>query len=473
MSTAASGAGLSFVFLLALLGASHSVTAQSNSFPIASQGMAMSLSFDGNNYLVGIENHQTSPAIIGAQLLSANGTKLGSLLDTGRSGIATAAAFDGVNHLLIWEDDGLGTWNGSTGWQVYGQFISKTGTKVGAPFAVSTVGIWFDGIKTMAFGAGKYLVTYTRLINPAYGDASTNRYIAGRIVEPSGALGTELRISTGYGKASDVAFDGSNFFVIWCEDFSDCEIRGRFVSPAGVLGTELSVNASPAPSDNPKSVAFDGANYLVVWNDEVGGANTGTWDCFGQLVSPSGTLVGGKITLASEPGPQMVTMVAFDGANYLATWIDMQNGTNWDLYGQFVGRSGSLVGGRIPLSTDAGNQLGGVGFGNGNYLVIINNGVLMGDGGISRIDSATGTFLAPLPKPQVQTSDPGFGVQANRFGFNITGPSGQVVVVEASSNLVNPDWLAAGTNILTAGSAYFSDSQWSSFSRRFYRVRPF
>ena len=50
-------------------------------------------------------------------------------------------------------------------------------------------------------------------------------------------------------------------------------------------GAEIVVNASPAPSDNPKSVTFDGTNYLVVWNDEVGGKGTETWDCFGQLVS--------------------------------------------------------------------------------------------------------------------------------------------------------------------------------------------
>src|SRR6185369_9945153 len=249
-------------------------------------------------------------------------------------------------------------------------------------------------VKTMAFGGGKYLVTYTRLINPALGGSSpTNRYIAGRIVTPGGSVGNEFRISSGYGKASDVAFDGTNFFVVWCEDSADQQIRGRFVSPAGVLGTEISVNASVAPSDNPKSVTFDGTNYLAVWNDEVGGTNA--WDVFGQRVNTSGVLVGGVITITNEPGPQMVTTVAFDGSSYLAVWIDMQNGTNWDMYGQFISTSGVLMGSKITLNADAGNQMGGVGFANGTYLVLVNSGVIMGQGGFSQIAASYGMFVAP------------------------------------------------------------------------------
>ncbi|MSN25541.1 MAG: hypothetical protein GJV46_06680 [Geobacter sp.] len=376
-------------------------------FPIASNGASQSASFDGTNYLVGIESHNTSPPTIGAQLISASGVQLGPFISTGRTGIATNVAFDGTNYLLIWEDNNGGTSNGATGWQVWGQRISKAGTTVGVPFAISSTGIWFDGVKTMAFGGGKYLVTYTKLIVPANGDASTNRYIAGRIVNPDGTLGIEFRISTGYGAASDVAFDGVNFFVIWREDQYDQEIRGRFVSPTGIPGTEISVNASTAPSDNPTSVAYDGTNYLVAWNDETGGIGTGTWDVFGQLVSPSGTMVGPAFTITNEPGPQMVTSVAFDGTNYLAVWMDMSNdangngvcdageGTCWDMYGRYISRNGSLIGSKITISTDATNQMGGVGFVNGKYLVLINSGVTMGSGGFSQVASANGMFITP------------------------------------------------------------------------------
>jgi len=78
---------------------------------------------------------------------------------------------------------------------------------------------------------------------------------------------------------------------------------------------------------------------------------------------------------------------------------------------------------------------------------------------------------AVLWNPQAQTSDSGFGVRTNQFGFNITGSSGLVIVVETCTNLGNSIWSPVGTNILTGGSSYFSDPQWTNDPSRFYRLR--
>ena len=43
--------------------------------------------------------------------------------------------------------------------------------------------------------------------------------------------------------------------------------------------------------------------------------------------------------------------------------------------------------------------------------------------------------------------------------------------VEAGTNLANHTWPPVGTNTLSGGSSYFSDSQWTNYSRRFYRLR--
>jgi len=80
-------------------------------------------------------------------------------------------------------------------------------------------------------------------------------------------------------------------------------------------------------------------------------------------------------------------------------------------------------------------------------------------------------FITPPPNPQVQTSDASFGVRTNRFGFNITGTSGLVIVVEACTNLADPIWSPVGTNTLTSGLSYFSDPQWTNYPGRFYRLR--
>ena len=81
-----------------------------------------------------------------------------------------------------------------------------------------------------------------------------------------------------------------------------------------------------------------------------------------------------------------------------------------------------------------------------------------------------------LWNPQPQTSDASFGVQSNQFGFNITGSSNLVIVVEACTNLATPIWSPVGTNTLnifigTNGTSYFSDPKWTNYPGRFYRIR--
>jgi hypothetical protein len=77
----------------------------------------------------------------------------------------------------------------------------------------------------------------------------------------------------------------------------------------------------------------------------------------------------------------------------------------------------------------------------------------------------------PQVPPQVQTSDAGFGVRTNRFGFTLTGTSGMVIVVEACTDPANSTWFPVQTNTLSGDSFYFSDPQWTNYPARFYRLR--
>jgi len=82
-------------------------------------------------------------------------------------------------------------------------------------------------------------------------------------------------------------------------------------------------------------------------------------------------------------------------------------------------------------------------------------------------------FIAPwlLPQPLILNHGPGFGLQSGPFGFTISWATNVPVVVEACANLSNPNWIPVATNTLTGGTSYFSDSQWTNFSSRFYRLR--
>jgi hypothetical protein len=69
-----------------------------------------------------------------------------------------------------------------------------------------------------------------------------------------------------------------------------------------------------------------------------------------------------------------------------------------------------------------------------------------------------------------QTSGSGIDVQANQFGFNITGSGNLVIMVEACTNLANGSWSPIFTNTLVNGSVYFSDPEWTNYPERFYRL---
>src|SRR2546421_11792365 len=72
---------------------------------------------------------------------------------------------------------------------------------------------------------------------------------------------------------------------------------------------------SPAPGDQLQpAVAFDGTNYLVIWDD----TRSGGHDIYGIRVTPAGQVLdSGGIPISAAPSDQDQPAVAFDGPNYL------------------------------------------------------------------------------------------------------------------------------------------------------------
>lgn len=165
-----------------------------------------------------------------------------------------AAASDGSNFLVLWEDTSTATW--------YAQGVGGTGVLTGSKTALFSTG--YDA--TIRFGNTDYLVAWQA--KDAFG--STHTYC--RTISPTGVLGNPTQISvTGSYDHNPIAigFDGANFFVVWNCTSGDKElaIYGRFVSQAGVLiGNELVL--IPERAVFP-AMAFDGANYLIVWSHEL------------------------------------------------------------------------------------------------------------------------------------------------------------------------------------------------------------
>jgi len=83
-----------------------------------------------------------------------------------------------------------------------------------------------------------------------------------------------------------------------------------------------------------------------------------------------------------------------------------------------------------------------------------------------------GPFFSGRPAELWNPQASSLRVTGGHFGFNITGPSNTVIVVEACTNLAQPFWLPVSTNAFNgSGASSFSDLQSANYPARFYRFR--
>lgn len=215
-----------------------------------------------------------------------------------------------------------------------------------------------------SFSAGydgnSFLVTW----NCAACEGSGN--VHARLVSSSGELlGNEIRTGKSKNNFILVKFDGANYLMVWVEEG---QVYGQFVTPQGLtIGAQFPVFSISA--QDMAGIEFGKNTYLIV-------TSNGS-DVYGGLVSKSGPGVTGiplgeKIAISNASGSQRLPVVAFDGTNYLAIWIDGRRGTpEKDIYGRFVSETGALVGSDFIISENDGevNFWPNVLFDGTNYLV--------------------------------------------------------------------------------------------------------
>jgi len=77
-------------------------------------------------------------------------------------------------------------------------------------------------------------------------------------------------------------------------------------------------------------------------------------------------------------------------------------------------------------------------------------------------------IIIAVPTPLAITTGAAFGFTNGVFGFDVSGPSGSNVVIQASTDLQT--WIPLQTNLLGSSPLFFSDPQSTTNVQRFYRV---
>lgn len=327
-----------------------------------------SITFGGSYYLVVWEDYRGGdPDIFGSRV-----TPEGTVLDS--TGIPIAytygyqlnpqVTFGGINYLVVYEDD-----RSDLDYDIYGTRVSFDGS------VLDPNGFWIctnqgdQQYPFVTFGIGKYFAVWQDLRISGEFEAIIygSRITAdGTVLEPNGFC---VSVRANEQEDPRVAFDGTNYLVLWRDERVNHGLYGARVNQSGIVLDPLPIPICTSASSllNYK-VVFGQDNYLVVWEDY----RNGNYNIYGTRITPAGVVLdpnGFAITSAVQD--QWGAQVLFDGTNFFIVWTDNRNG-NKDIYGARVTPEGTVLDPTgIPISTANNEQQNpSVALGRINYLVV-------------------------------------------------------------------------------------------------------
>jgi len=168
--------------------------------------------------------------------------------------------------------------------------------------------------------------------------------------------GIPLSTDTTGQKYPSIAFDGTNYLVVWqdgrCGSY-EYDIYGTRVSQTGAVLEPAGIAISTADnSQSYPSIAYDGTNYLVVWEDYRSGHY---YDIYAARVSQAGAVLDSNgIAISNAVNDEHYPAITFNETNYFVVWQD-RRGAYSDIYGARVSPSGVLID-SFPVSTQEGDQ---------------------------------------------------------------------------------------------------------------------
>jgi phosphoribosylformylglycinamidine (FGAM) synthase PurS component len=305
---------------------------------LVSFALAQTPGFNPASVVRQVRAARSTPSVVGAGRLADSSE---FLVDTSivrgparSSQLLPAVAFDGVNFLMVWQDDRGGVISGAR--------VTPQGTVLDPAGILITPAPGDRGSPAIAFDGEHFLVVWEedRIDWDIYGTRVTPQ---GTVLDPSG-----IPISTA---ADDqfmpaLAFDGTNFLVVWEDNGSDStdttyNIYGARVTPQGAVLDPSGIAISTAEDVQlTPAVAWDGVSFFTAWEDY----RTGVSDIYGARVTPQGEVLDSAgIPISTATNAQLLPALAFDGTNLLVTWADYRSVSSFDIYGARVTPQGEVL----------------------------------------------------------------------------------------------------------------------------------
>ena len=212
----------------------------------------------------------------------------------------------------------------------------------------------------VAFGSENYMVVWSDERSGNYNIYAARVTPAGTVLDPAGILIGPT--APNYQFEPSIAFAGAQYFAVWMHFSAPCAVVGRFINCDGSLGDTVRI-ADLASSPYQTSVAFDGTNFLVVWTEDPELLK-------GQMVSGDGNLIGSPFTIASGVTTLISGALCFDGSCYMVTYT-VRNGDYFEIWGRQYDTSGNPLSSAFMISHPAQSSSNGrVAAGDDSYLNI-------------------------------------------------------------------------------------------------------
>lgn len=180
----------------------------------------------------------------------------------------------------------------------------------------------------VAFDGTNFLVVWEDIRKDEYSQISGCRLSQdGQILDKGGFT---ISLTESYGFQPAIAYDGMNYLVVWQSQhpFTYMAIKAARLTPSGGILDSSAIKISDTYSlgRGKPVIASSGINFLVVWTDVPSG-NPGI---YGARVSPQGTLLDTTpMCMSTDFNKPEHPAVAYDGTNYMVVWKDIEEFT-WD-----------------------------------------------------------------------------------------------------------------------------------------------
>jgi hypothetical protein len=336
-----------------------------------------------------------------AQRYSANGTPQGAttrVSTNSNNQQDPSVAMDAIGDSVVtWSSYGQ---DGSY-WAVYAQRYSANGTPQGGEFRVNTNTVGDKLHARVAMDSvGDFVVTWQ-----SYGQDGSGWGVYGQSYSSSGTpQGGEFQVNTctsGDQAYPAIAMNGTgNFVITWSSYGQDGSGWGvyaqRYSSTGTPKGGEFQVNTTTTGDQNYSAVGMDAAgDFVLSWSSNGQGSygQSSSWGVYAQRYNALGVAQGGEFLVSNTTvGNQQSSAVSMDAVgDFVITWSSYQ-GSTYGTYAQEFSAAGTALGSSVQIgNTSTNSTLSALSMTGTGQVVLISTGT--SNNGTSGIYSELG-FLA-------------------------------------------------------------------------------